>query len=332
MLYISLTYKLERSSGHFLAIQGDILQGFLRIANYHNGENDTMPKIDVASLKRQGFIKQREGNNFTIRLKVLAGNITAEQMKLLSDISNKYARGYVGLTTRLGIEIPWVKMEDLEKIRDELGNVGLKPGGTGPTVRAIVACKGTICSHGLVNTQGLCRMLDAEHFGKKLPSKFKMGISGCPNNCAKVQLNDIGFMGQCIPQLDDSLCEICLACINICPSGAIKQFGDKVRIDETECLHCGKCINICPEKAFSVKKQGVSLFIGGKFGKNLRIGEPFGEVVSIEEVIVLTDKIVNFYEDNANPGERFGDAINRIGIKKIKTCLEMPLEPDDRYA
>jgi dissimilatory sulfite reductase (desulfoviridin) alpha/beta subunit len=286
-----------------------------------------MSKVDVAALKKQGFIKQRQGEYFTIRLKILAGNITDTQLLALSVIANKYARGYVGLTARLGIEIPWVKREDLESVKVELEKIDLKPGGNGPTVRAIVACKGTICAHGLIDTQELCRMLDAEHFGKKLPSKFKMGISGCPNNCAKVQLNDIGLLGQCIPQLEESLCEICLACINICPSGAIDQLDDNVRIDDTKCIHCGKCVNICPEKAVSVKKQGVALFIGGKFGKNPRIGEPVGEVVSVEETIVLTDKIIKIYEDNANPGERFGDTIDRIGTETIKACLNLPVEP-----
>jgi len=279
-----------------------------------------MPKVALAQLKKQGFIKQREGEYFTIRLKILAGNITSEQMLVLSDITNKYARGYMGLTARLGIEIPWVNMKDLGKVNDELEKIDLKPGGTGPTVRAIVACKGTICTHGLIDTQRLCSMLDAEHFGKKLPSKFKMGISGCPNNCAKAQLNDLGFMGQCIPQLEESLCEECLACINICPSGAIEKVDGNVRIDDTRCIKCGKCINKCPEKAISVKKQGVIMFIGGKFGKNHRIGERVGEVVSIEEVIVFTRKIFKYYEDNANPGERFGDTINRIGLENIKIC------------
>jgi len=280
-----------------------------------------MPEFDLAILKKQGFIKQREGEYFTIRLKILAGNITAEQMLGLSDIAKKYARGYAGLTTRLGIEIPWVKMKDLEKVRDELEKIDLKPGGNGPTVRAIVACKGTICSHGLINTQRLCSILDAEYFGKKLPSKFKMGIAGCPNNCAKVQLNDIGFMGQCIPQLEERLCEGCLACIDICPSGAIEKVDDTVRIDDAKCIRCGKCIKTCPEKAVSVKKQGVALFIGGKFGRNHRIGERIGEILSIEEVLVFTQIIIAFYEDNAKPGERFGDTIGRIGLKSVRASL-----------
>lgn len=280
-----------------------------------------MPKVDLAQLKKQGFIKQQEGEYFTIRLKILAGNITAEQMLGLSDVANKYARGYVGLTTRLGIEIPWVKMEDLEKVKDAVEKIDLKPGGTGPTVRAIVACKGTICTHGLINTQRLCSMLDAEYFGKKLPSKFKMGIAGCPNNCAKVQLNDLGFMGQCMPQLEESLCEGCFACIDICPSVAIEKVDAKIRINDAKCIHCGKCINNCPVKAITKKKQGVILFIGGKFGKKYRIGERVGEILSIGEAMVVTNIIIAFYENNAKPGERFGETINRIGIESAEAAL-----------
>ncbi|HOO38372.1 MAG TPA: 4Fe-4S binding protein [Deltaproteobacteria bacterium] len=280
-----------------------------------------MQNVDLAKLKKQGFIKQREGDYFTIRLKILAGNITADQMVGLSDVANKYGRGYVGLTTRLGVEIPWIKIENLEKARDELQKIDLKPGGTGPTVRAIVACKGTICAHGLINTQRLCSMLDTECFGKILPSKFKMGIAGCPNNCAKVQLNDIGFMGQCRPQLEESLCEGCLACVKSCPSGAIEKIDVKVCIDDAKCIMCGKCINTCPVNAVSVNKQGVALFIGGKFGRNYRIGERLGPILSIHEAMVFTKIIIAFYEDNAKPGERFGETVNRIGIESVRASL-----------
>lgn len=280
-----------------------------------------MHNLDLTTLRKQGFIKQREGDYFTIRLKILAGNITADQMVGLSDVANKYGRDYVSLTTRLGVEIPWIKKENLEKVRDELEKIDLKPGGTGPTVRAIVACKGTVCAHGLINTQRFCSMLDAEYFGKVLPSKFKMGIAGCPNNCTKVQLNDIGFMGQCMPQLEESLCGGCLECLDCCPSCAIEKGDVKVRIDYAKCILCGKCITICPENAVSVNKQGVALFIGGKFGRKYRIGERVGPILSIQEAMAFTKIIIAFYEDNAKPGERFGETVNRIGIESIKVAL-----------
>ncbi len=280
-----------------------------------------MTQVDPAQLKKQGFIQQREEEYFTVRIKILAGNITGEQMRGLSEISNAYARGYAGLTARLGIEIPWVKLEDLEKVRVELEKIGLKPGGTGRTVRAIVACKGTVCAHGLIDTQGLCAMLDQGFFGEELPAKFKMGVAGCPNNCAKVQLHDLGFMGQCLPQIDEDLCDGCGECIGLCPTGALKKSGGRVFLDESRCILCGKCIKHCPAHAVSMKKHGVALFLGGKFGKRYTIGQDAGVILSPDEALAATRVLVDFYRDNARPGERFGIIVGRVGIEEVRAVL-----------
>lgn len=95
------------------------------------------------------------------------------------------------------IIIPWVARENLDEVKQAVEDAGLVVGGTGPTVRPVVACVGTICEHGMADTQGLGKMLDDRFAGRKLPAKLKIGITGCPNDCAKIELNDIGFIGKC---------------------------------------------------------------------------------------------------------------------------------------
>ena len=34
----------------------------------------------------------------------------------------------------------------------------------------------------------------------KLPHKFKIAVGGCPNNCVKPNLNDLGIIGQRVPE------------------------------------------------------------------------------------------------------------------------------------
>ncbi|MBO5751143.1 MAG: hypothetical protein J6R80_01925, partial [Kiritimatiellae bacterium] len=76
---------------------------------------------------------------------------------------------------------------------------GLETGGTGPKVRPIVSCKGTTCVFGLIDTYALSEEIHNRFYkgyGKlKLPHKFKMAVGGCPNNCVKPNLNDIGIVG-----------------------------------------------------------------------------------------------------------------------------------------
>ncbi|WP_421979591.1 4Fe-4S binding protein [Roseibium sp.] len=49
-------------------------------------------------------------------------------------------------------------------------------------------------------------------------------------------------------------CTLCLSCVSLCPSGALKENPDKpqLRFQEDACLQCGICTNICPESALSL--------------------------------------------------------------------------------
>lgn len=272
-----------------------------------------MEKVDAAKLKRMGFINQNDKEFFTVRIRVLAGNIMAEQMAKLSEISQIFGRGYIGLTTRLNVEIPWIKHEHLVEVKRELEKAGLSPGGTGPTVRPIVACKGTICQHGLGDTQLLCRLLDEKYFTLEMPAKLKIGIAGCPNNCAKVQLNDIGFIGQCIVKIDASSCKNCKLCLSACKMRAIEKTDTGVEIDRSKCVNCGDCIKKCSSGAIVKESQGFAMYLGGKFGRKYRIGEKAGGLLTIEQIIEVTGKILEYYRQNAEKGERLGDMINRVG-------------------
>ncbi|HWQ20935.1 MAG TPA: hypothetical protein VN455_14235 [Methanotrichaceae archaeon] len=156
-----------------------------------------MSTIKDSDLKPQGFIRQKDGDHFVVRVKTKVGNVTSQQMARLSEVASKYGRGEIYLTTRLNIIIPWVARENLDEVRTAVEEVGLVVGGTGPRVRPVVACVGTICDHGMADTLGLGKMLDERFAGRKLPAKLKIGITGCSNDCAKAELNDIGFMGKC---------------------------------------------------------------------------------------------------------------------------------------
>jgi len=155
-----------------------------------------MNEMTNTEFKLLGFIRQKDKNYFVVRVKTQLGNVDSKQLAMLSDIAGKYGRGYMTFTNRLNIDIPWVVQENLDAIKQAVEEVGLKVGGTGPTVRPIVTCKGTVCHNGIIDTQSLGRSLDERFFGKNLPAKFKIGITGCQNDCAKAEINDLGFVGK----------------------------------------------------------------------------------------------------------------------------------------
>lgn len=244
--------------------------------------------------------------------------MTSDQLENISNIAKKYGKSYIGFTSRMCIEIPWIKFENIDKVKHELESFGLKTGGTGKRVRPLVSCKGTVCTHGLIDTQKICGKLHDEFFAAELPSKFKIGIAGCPNNCVKANLNDIGLMGQSQPKYDNNKCVGCGLCIAGCKSDAISKIEDKVSLDFNKCLNCGECIKVCPREAITCEKQGVSIFLGGKFGRRYRLANRMEGIFHTDEVENIIRSILKYYKNNGKSGERFSNTIERIGWKKVQ--------------
>lgn len=279
-----------------------------------------MNKNEISNLKMQGFILQNDGKHFALRIKTDAGCMDSEKIDKLSEISKKYGRNYISFTVRLCVEIPWINYEDIPKIKEELKNSSLISGGTGNTVRPLVACKGTVCTHGLIDSQKICNELDSLFFGKKLPHKFKIGISGCPNNCAKAQLNDVGIIGQRIPKINEENCNGCTLCLKSCSVDAITIVDKKAVVNYEKCVNCGKCGESCKRKCISLK-DGVLISVGGKFGKKYKIGENIGiyDAPNLEKIV---SEIMDYFKENADSHERFGDTIDRTGISSLKEKLK----------
>lgn len=280
-----------------------------------------MNKNKLAQLKLEGFINQKEDKFFSLRIIAAAGKISSDKMKCIMEIADKYGRGYIGFTTRLSVEIPWISEEYIDEVKDYMVKHSLESGGTGKKVRPILACKGTVCPHGLIDTQGIAEKLHDKYFARELPSKVKIGIVGCPNNCAKASLNDIGFMGQSIPKFNEEMCMKCGMCISVCRSHAIEKSNGEIIRDENKCSRCGECIKACKFNAMTLEKGGISVFVGGKFGRKYRIGNRLKGLFSPDEIEDITGKILDYYEKNGNKGERIGNMIERIGWQNVERDL-----------
>jgi NAD(P)H-nitrite reductase large subunit len=87
-----------------------------------------------------------------------------------------------------------IKEEDVDKIWTELG---MSPGcAVGLCVRSVRACPGTtFCKKGMRDSLAMGMKLDGIYHGMELPGKMKIGVSGCPNQCAETCIKDIGLVG-----------------------------------------------------------------------------------------------------------------------------------------
>lgn len=151
-------------------------------------------------LKGRGFIAYKDDIHFSCRVMIEAGKLTAQESRKITDICEKYGRGYFTLTQRLNIEIPWLKYEDLESVARELKEAGLANGSTGMRARPALTCKGDVCRAGLFDTGEAARRINAEFYRGRydviLPNKFRVIVSGCRNGCSKPQVGCIGLQGR----------------------------------------------------------------------------------------------------------------------------------------
>lgn len=280
-------------------------------------------KVDYAALKKGGFMRQKQKGCFSLRLAVVGGNLTAENIKTVAEVAEKYGHGYVHMTSRQGIEIPFIKVEDINEVKEELAKGGVGTGVCGPRVRTITACQGAaICPSGCIDTYTLAKELDARYFGRELPHKFKFGVTGCQNNCLKAEENDVGIKGAAKVQWKEDTCINCGVCEKACREDAISFQDNKLVLDYDKCNYCGRCAKSCPVDAWDVQEAFLVSF-GGTFGNHISKGEEFLPLITSEEQLFkVTDAAIQFFADHAKPGERFKFTIDRTGKDKLYEVLK----------
>jgi len=280
-------------------------------------------EVDYKALKNGGFMRQVQKNNFSLRLKVVGGNLTADQLITIAEISKKYGDGHIHLTSRQGVEIPFIKLSDVESVKTELEAGGVNTGVCGPRVRTVTACQGNeICPSGCIDTYPLAVDISRRYFGRELPHKFKFGVTGCVNNCLKAEENDIGVKGgYSIEWLKDK-CTLCGVCVKACREGAITQKDGEILLDESKCNYCGRCVKSCPLDAWR-GESGYILSFGGTFGNLIAKGNQFLPIVREKETLFrIADAALDFFDKYGKPGERFRVAIDRTGWDEFKSKME----------
>jgi len=280
-------------------------------------------EVDYKALKNGGFMRQVQKNNFSLRLKVVGGNLTADQLITIAEISKKYGDGHVHLTSRQGVEIPFIKLADVEQVKTGLEAGGVNTGVCGPRVRTVTACQGNeICPSGCIDTYPLAVDISGRYFGRELPHKFKFGVTGCVNNCLKAEENDIGIKGgYSIEWLKDK-CTFCGVCVKACREEAITQKDGEILLDESKCNYCGRCVKSCPLDAWK-GESGYMLSFGGTFGNLIAKGKQFLPIVREKETLFrVADAALDFFDKHGKPGERFRVAIDRTGWDEFKSKME----------
>lgn len=289
--------------------------------------NSTISAEEMKRVKGLGFLWCKNTNCFNGRIITRNGIVTNEELACITEAAHRFGNGSVALTTRLTIEVQQIPFENIDPFISFLGENNILTGGTGSKVRPVVACKGTTCQYGLIDTNGLSLKLHELFYIKyhdlSLPHKFKIAVGGCPNNCVKPDLNDLGIVGQKIPVVDLEKCRGCGKCsvVSSCPIHSSSLEDGKINLGEN-CNHCGRCVGKCPFKAINSYQQGYKVYIGGRWGKSINMGRPLTKIfTSEEEVIEIVDKAILLFRRDGLSGERFSDTINRLGFDYVNELL-----------
>ena len=279
--------------------------------------------VDYKALKNSGFMHQVQKDHFSLRLKVVGGNLTAEQLFSIAEISKKYGNGQVHLTSRQGVEIPFIKLADVDSVKAELEAGGVNIGTCGARVRTVTACQGDkVCPNGCIDAYSLALDISERYSGRELPHKFKFGVTGCMNNCIRAEGNDLGIKGVYAIEWNRDACKFCGVCIKACRSKAITQIDGNILLDESSCSRCGRCVKTCPFDAWK-GESGYILSFGGIFGYLISTGKQFPTVIRDKETLFrMTDSALNYFERHGKPGERFRSTIERTGWDKLKGEIE----------
>jgi ferredoxin-nitrite reductase len=166
---------------------------------------------EVERLKWVGIYPQKQGGDaFMMRVKVPGGVLTPEQTQVIGKIAGDFARGpipnphfgnnFLDLTTRQDVQMHWIEMKNIPEIWRRLEEVGITTvQACGDSARNVLCCPVSGLDHDeVIDAFPVAQAISAYFTGNReyanLPRKFKMSVTGCLEDCAQAEINDVGML------------------------------------------------------------------------------------------------------------------------------------------
>ncbi len=166
---------------------------------------------EVERLKWVGVYPQKQGGDaFMIRIKIPGGVLTSEQTRVIGRIAVDFANGpysnphfgnnFLDLTTRQDVQLHWIRMKDIPEIWRRLEEAGMTTvQACGDSARNVLCCPVSGLGHDeVIDAFSVAQEINDYFTGNReyanLPRKFKMSITGCTEDCAQAEINDIGLL------------------------------------------------------------------------------------------------------------------------------------------
>ena len=136
---------------------------------------------------------------YMLRVAVPYGTLNSAQMDMLAHLAQTYDKGYGHFTTRQNIQYNWPELSDVPDMLSDLADVGMHAIQTsGNTIRNVTADHfAGAAADEIADPRPVAELLrqwstDHPEF-QFLPRKFKIAITGSPNDRAVTKAHDIGL-------------------------------------------------------------------------------------------------------------------------------------------
>jgi len=136
---------------------------------------------------------------YMLRVNVPYGTLSSTQMRTFAHVARTYDKGFGHFTTRQNIQYNWIKLEQAPDIIKELANAEITSiQSSGNCVRNITSDQyAGRAKDEISDPRVYCELLRQYSFlhpeFSYLPRKFKIAVTGSPNDRAAVAVHDIGL-------------------------------------------------------------------------------------------------------------------------------------------
>jgi len=277
----------------------------------------------------------------TMRINQPAGWFySTEALRTICDIWEKYGSGLTNFHGSTGdVILLGTTTQNLQPCFNELTEAGFDLGGSGSALRTISCCVGPArCEYSCIDTLDICSNLTQEFQDEihrpRWPYKFKIKISGCPNDgvaaIARADFTVIGTWRDTLRIDQDEVRKYVKNGFDIrgivtdkCPTKALAwdEKGQKLDLRAADCVRCMHCINKMPKALRPGLERGATILIGGKApiikGAYLSwVLVPFMKMEPpYDEAKELLRKIWEWWDENGRSRERVAELIERMGLK-----------------
>ncbi|NEY89540.1 nitrite reductase large subunit NirB [Tabrizicola oligotrophica] len=158
--------------------------------------------LDYRDDRQSRFVNERNHANiqkdgtYSVVPRMWGGVTTPDELRAIADAADKFNVPMVKVTGGQRIDLLGVKKEDLPAMWSDLNAAGMVSGHAySKGLRTVKTCVGSeFCRFGTQDSTGLGIKLEKLLWGSWTPAKVKLGVSGCPRNCAEATCKDIGVI------------------------------------------------------------------------------------------------------------------------------------------